>query len=62
MKVSGWIPVVCLLGVLFAAGTAFAGPDNYLGDSAIYGGSTIDVKPNVLIILFSAERAVVAAH
>ena len=29
---------------------AWAGPDDYVGDTAIYGGETATVKPNVLIV------------
>lgn len=35
-------------------GLAFAGPDDYIGDTAIYGGETALVKPNVLIIFDSS--------
>jgi type IV pilus assembly protein PilY1 len=32
----------------------FAGQDTYIGDTAIYGGSTVSLKPNVLIIFDSS--------
>lgn len=42
---------LCALALMFLAGTAMADPDVYVGDTAIYGGQTVSVKPNVLIIL-----------
>lgn len=53
MTYARWIGASCLLGgmLVLGAGTAFAGPDNYVGDTTIYGGSTVDVEPNVLVIL-----------
>ncbi len=37
--------------VFFASPCAGAGPDDYVGDSAIFGGATSGVAPNVLILL-----------
>ena len=43
--------LLSLLFCLALAGTALAtGPDDFVGDTAIYGGETASVKPNVLII------------
>lgn len=39
---------------LLSFGTAQAGPDDFIGDTAIYGGETSTVKPNVLIIFDSS--------
>ncbi len=39
-----------MLAALLLPGFAIAGPDDYIGDTAIYGGETALVKPNVLII------------
>ncbi len=39
-----------MLAAALLPGLAFAGPDDYIGDTAIYGGETALVKPNVLII------------
>lgn len=44
--------VVVLL--LSLASLAWAGPDDFVGDTAIYGGETATVKPNVLIIFDSS--------
>lgn len=51
MKRLGSILALCLMGGMLMPGAAFAGPDNYIGDTAIYGGSTIHIQPNVLVIL-----------
>lgn len=42
--------ILTVLGLLLLPAAGFAGPDDFIGDTAIYGGETATVKPNVLII------------
>jgi len=45
---------IILALLLLAPASAFALPDTYIGDTAIYGGATMSLKPNVLIIFDSS--------
>ncbi|WP_305043441.1 pilus assembly protein [Geoalkalibacter sp.] len=44
-----------VLGLLLAsAAPVFADPDDYVGDTIIFGGNTVEISPNVLILLDSS--------
>jgi type IV pilus assembly protein PilY1 len=45
------IGIIAVLGMMLLPCAALANPDEYVGDTAIYGGETAEVKPNVLFIL-----------
>jgi type IV pilus assembly protein PilY1 len=45
------IVAAALIMVMFTAAGAIAGPDQYCGDTAIYGGIPTDVEKNVLIFI-----------
>lgn len=43
--------IAVLVSVMtFSSGTVLAGPDQYIGDTAIYSGSTASLRPNVLLL------------
>jgi len=47
-----------LLALAIGASGAFAAPDQYIGDSAIYGySSAVGLRPNVLLIIDNSNRA-----
>ncbi|WP_158247270.1 PilC/PilY family type IV pilus protein [Geothermobacter hydrogeniphilus] len=44
------LTLAALISLVFFPLTAMAQPDTYIGDTAIYGGTTASLKPNVLIV------------
>lgn len=44
------IIAVLVSAMTFSSGTVLAGPDQYIGDTAIYSGSTASLRPNVLLL------------
>lgn len=48
------IALFAILFLLASTVSAFSGQDSYIGDTVIYGGTTVALKPNVLIIFDSS--------
>ncbi len=51
MKPTAFILMAGLCALLALPQTVLAYPDDYIGDTAIYGGQTATVKPNVMLVL-----------
>lgn len=49
------------LFITASAGTALAGPDLFIGDTAIYNGDVTKIKPNVLLIIDNSNVTLNAA-
>lgn len=45
---------IIIVALLLVPHSLYAAQDSYIGDTAIYGGSTVSLKPNVLIIFDSS--------
>jgi len=51
MKTTLFTIIFAALLAIVSPGNAQAGPDQYAGDTSIYGGATAGIQPNVLIII-----------
>ncbi|WP_305045119.1 PilC/PilY family type IV pilus protein [Geoalkalibacter sp.] len=46
--------IAFIFALLLGAAPVFAGPDDFVGDTIIFGGTSVEIPPNVLILLDSS--------
>jgi type IV pilus assembly protein PilY1 len=53
--------ITVVISAVSCFGTALAGPDQYMGDTAIYSGASTSLRPNVLLIIDNSNTTLEAA-
>lgn len=61
MKILNSLAIAFLLVMFQVPATATAGPDQYIGDTAIYSGASTNLRPNVLLIIDNSNATLNSA-